>query len=243
MDAACKTLNLDQIYVLNVRSFKKRRKHIEQELERFGLKAVFIHEWDIADLNENVLERYFLNEDLRWAQKSIAMKHVAALERIIQNKYGAALVLEDDVVLSKNFCNGVNAAMRERPCYPKENVIFIGSGGNFYTPKSRREVGKSLYINKKGRFADSYIIGEKTAQMRLNWIKKNKISKPIDNQFELIDNVLNILILWLEEPVVEQGSKNGLFSTALEPGLPNFLQKLKFSWEKFRRKYIYQLWR
>ena len=50
-------------------------------------------------------------------------------------------------------------------------------------------------------------------------------------------------MLWLEEPVVEQGSKNGLFQTALEAAAPRPVQRLKFSWEKFRRKYLYQLWR
>ena len=50
-------------------------------------------------------------------------------------------------------------------------------------------------------------------------------------------------MLWLEEPVVEQGSKLGLFTTTLEPAKPDWLQRLSFKWERFRRKYVYQLWR
>ena len=38
---------LDQIYILNVRSFEKRRIHVKKELDRFGLEAQFIFDWDI----------------------------------------------------------------------------------------------------------------------------------------------------------------------------------------------------
>jgi len=236
--------SLDQIYILNVRCFEKRRIHVKKELDRFGLEAQFIFDWDISDLTGAVIKKFFrTNSGLSLAQKSLAMKHITALQKIIDKEQETALILEDDVVLADNFLDGVNRALLERPLYPKENVIFIGCGGNFYTPKSERQLGKSLYINKRGRFADSYIVGKHTAQLRLNWLLDNKIDKPIDNQFEYIDNLLGITMLWLEDPIVEQGSKNGLFTTQLEPSSPRLIQKLKFSWEKIRRKYLYQFWR
>ncbi len=235
---------LDQIYILNVRSFEKRRIHVKKELDRFGLEAQFIFDWDISDLTGAVIKKFFRTDSgLSLAQKSLALKHITALQKIIDNEQETALILEDDVVLADNFVDGVNRSLSERRLYPKENVIFIGCGGNFYTPNSERRLGKSLYVNKRGRFADSYIVGKNTAQLRLNWLLDNKIDKPIDNQFEYIDNLLGITMLWLEDPVVEQGSKNGLFKTQLEPSSPRLIQKLKFSWEKIRRKYLYQIWR
>ncbi len=235
---------LDEIYVLNVKNFKERRKHIQQQLYRLGLEAQFIFDYDVSDLEEEVTANFFhYNTELSLPQKSIAMKHVRALELIVERGQRRALVLEDDVILSKNFKVGIEKAVVESYEHPQNQVIFIGCGGNFYTPQSSRQCGQSLYINKRGRFADSYIIGTSAASLRLKWITSNKIEKPIDNQFEEIDNEVGITILWLEDPVVEQGSKTGIFSTQLEPALPRFIQRLKFFLEKIRRKYIYQMWR
>ena len=234
---------LNKIYVLNVRSFKERREHIKNELRKFNLEANFIFDWDPSELNEDVIKKFFKGSDLSLSQKSIAMKHIKALEKIVEANHQSALVLEDDVVLAKNFCEGVKSSLQEASIFSKPHVIFIGCGGNFYTPKSERREGQSLYANNRGRFGDSYILGTEAAALRLEWIYANKISKPIDNQFEYIDNRLGITMFWLEDPVVEQGSKNGLFKTELEAPLPKFYQKIKFIWEKVRRKYIYQLWK
>ncbi|MDD2802096.1 hypothetical protein [Methylovulum sp.] len=78
----------------------------------------------------------------------------------------------------------------------------------------------------------------------MQWIVNHKISRPIDDQFDFIDKELGITMLWLEEPVVEQVSKNGLFSNTLDTKAPSqWLQALSFYWQKFRRKYVYQVWR
>ncbi len=235
---------LDALYVINVRSFEERRMHVTRELARFGLEAEFIHELDTVDLTPELEREWFTpDNDLRPNQKSCALKHVAAIRRVRDRGQERALILEDDVVLSPDFGEGVEAALREAVRWPEPRVIFIGSGGNFYTPRSQRVEGQRLYPAQRGRFGDSYILGARTAGMRLDWIAGHRITKPIDNQFEEIDKALGIAMLWLEEPVVEQGSKNGLFQSMVEPAPPPALQRLKFGWEKLRRKYLYQLWR
>lgn len=235
---------LDAIYVINVRSFEDRRRHVEGELARFGLTGEFVHEYDAVDLTPGIEARWFVEgNDLRPNQKSCALKHVRALERIRERGHRHALVLEDDVVLSPGFAEGVSAALSESARWPEPRVLFIGSGGNFFTPRSQRVPGQRLYPAQRGRFGDSYILSAATAEKRLDWIGEHRIAKPIDNQFEAIDKALGITMLWLEDPVVEQGSKNGLFPSEVEPAPPPAVQRLKFGWEKLRRKYLYQLWR
>jgi glycosyl transferase family 25 len=235
---------LDAIYVINVRSFAERLRSIMTQLARFGLEAEVIHEWDPHDITEAVAARWFVPGGvLRPPQRSCALKHLAALQRIAGRRQNHALVLEDDALLAPDFARGIERALAEAPAYPADSVIFIGSGGNFYTPRSRREPGRSLYPGPRGRFTDSYIIGWRAAQKRLDWIAQNRISRPIDNQFETIDRHEGIQMLWLEDPVVEQGSKTGRFATAIDKQLPPWLQGLQFRWEKLRRKWLYQLWR
>lgn len=234
---------LERIYLINVRSFTDRLAHTNAELARFGLSAEPVHEWDATDLTTEVESRFYNSNALSPGQKSCGLKHVTALQRIVARGERYALVLEDDVVLSEGFAEGLAVTLAEAARHPQPQVIFIGCGGNFYTPRSQRKPGQRLYPARRGRFADSYIIGHDAARLRLDWIGKYRMSIPIDNQFEVIDREAGITMLWLEDPVVEQGSKLGLFTTTLEPAKPGWLQRVLFKLERFRRKYVYQLWR
>lgn len=235
---------IERIFVLNVKKFSQRRTFMEQQLTRFGLEAEFIFDWDIDDLTPEIITKHFRNDNnLTPSQQSCALKHLVALEKIATDNYKFALILEDDAVFGKELKLGLHRVVEQSPQFPGNKVIYIGSGGNFFTPKSQRKPGQYLYLGSRVRFADSYIIDSSTAQRRLDWIKANKINAPIDLQFEAIDRVLDIQTLWLEEPVVEQGSKNGLFQSTLEADPPPWLKGILFGWEKLKRKYIYQLWR
>jgi glycosyl transferase, family 25 len=234
---------LDAIYVLNVRAFGERLRSITAQLAAFGLTAEIIQDWDTADITADVAARWFVPEALTPAQRSCALKHVEALQRISARGQKHALVLEDDALLAPDFVDGIRRALAEAGNYSEASVIFIGSGGNFYTPRSQRQPGRSLYPGPRGRFADSYIIGHAAAGKRLAWIEEHRIAQPMDNQFETIDRDTGIAMLWLEDPVVEQGSKNGRFVTAIDKQHPRWLQWLQFHFEKLRRKWLYQLWR
>lgn len=241
MDLA--TTQLDGIYVINVKAFHERRAFMEAQLAKYDMTAEFILDADADELTQEAIDRYFVGDNLSRNQMSCAMKHILAMQRIVDNRQQRALVLEDDAIFSPGFNQGLHHALEESPRFNGPKVIFIGCGGNFYTPKSRRIPGQHLYVGSRGRFSDSYIIDCDTAQKRLNWIDNNKVSLPIDNQLDQIDRELGISLLWLEDPVVEQGSKAGMFMSALEEAPPTWLQGLLFGWEKIRRKYIYQLWR
>lgn len=234
---------LDGIYVVNVKKFHERKAHMLSQLAKFGMTAEFILDWDADELTAEDIQEYFSDNSLSPEQMSCALKHVKTLEKIVANRQKQALVLEDDAIFSASFHKGLGHALEESPNFELPKVIFIGCGGNFYTPKSQRKPGQHLYIGTRGRFADSYIIDCETAKKRLDWIRALKISEPIDNQFEKIDQELGITMLWLEDPVVEQGSKVGLFMSAIEKAPPVRLQQILFNLEKLRRKYLYQLWR
>jgi len=236
-------LGLDAILIINVRRFTERRRHVEAQLARFGLHGEFVHEWDAEDITPEADRRHFAGSALNAGQKSCALKHLAALRRVVTKGWQRCLVLEDDVVLAPDFADGVRAALAETRDSPRPFVIYLGAGGNFYTPASRRQPGRRIYEAQKGRFADSYVIGAEEARLRLARIESAPIEKPIDNVFEAVDRAAGIRFLWLEDPVVEQGSKLGLFRTSLEPAPPNWLQGLRYRLERLRRKFLYQLWR
>lgn len=241
-DAMC-ALGLDAILIINVKRFVERRRHVEAQLARFSLRGEFIHEFDADEITDDVDRRWFAGDQLNRGQKSCALKHVVVLQQIIEHGWQHCLVLEDDVVLADDFPEGVRAALAETRDEPRPYVIYLGAGGNFYTPSSQRQPGRRIYPATKGRFTDSYIISAQEAALRLVRIEAQPMTKPIDVVFDTIDRAAGIRFLWLEDPVVEQGSKLGVFRTSLEAAPPNWLQGLRYRLERLRRKYLYQLWR
>jgi glycosyl transferase family 25 len=240
---ATHALGLDAILIVNVKSFVERRRHVEMQLARFNLRGEFIHEFDADEITPDLDRRWFAGTQLNRGQKSCALKHIAGLRHVVERGWQRCLVLEDDVVLADGFAEGVRAALAETRDEPRPYVIFIGAGGNFYTPASQRRPERRIYPASKGRFADSYIIGAQEAALRLAHIEAQAMTKPIDVTFDAVDRAAGIRLLWLEEPVVEQGSKLGVFRTSLEAAPPNWLQGLRYRLERLRRKYLYQLWR
>jgi glycosyl transferase family 25 len=240
---ALRALGLDSILIINVKDFVERRRHVEAQLARFGLSGEFIHDFDADEITPELESRWFAGSELNRGQKSCALKHIAVLERVVERGWQHCLVLEDDVVLADDFLEGVRAALAETRDEPRPYIVYLGTGGNFYTPASQREPGRRIYPATKGRFTDSYLIGAQEAALRLAHIKTQPMIKPIDVVFDTVDTAAGIRFLWLEDPVVEQGSKLGLFRTSLEAAPPNWLQGLRYRLERFRRKYLYQLWR
>lgn len=243
--AALERFGLDGILIINVRAFVERRKHIEAQLARFGLMGEFVHEFDADDIDPETDRTYFKGTGLRPPQKSCSLKHIVALKRIRQRGWRRALVLEDDAVLSDDFLAGLAQALKESNSYPGSHVIYLGCGGNQYTPRSKRAPGQHLYRNTRGRLTDSYLIGNAEAGLRLDWMARNPTDLPIDLAFDKMDNESGISILWFEDPVVEQGSKNGAFRNTLEEpsARPPRVQQFHFNWKKLWQKRLRQLWR
>jgi glycosyl transferase family 25 len=236
-------LPIDGILIINPRNFLDRRESIERQLRSLGLKYEFIHSYDACDIDPATTERYFRHPYPNLGHQSCAMKHLAAMRLVVERQWQRALILEDDVILSSDFLQGVRDAVGEARVITPPHVLYIGSGGNFYTPKSMRVPGQRLYRAPKGRFTDSYIIGAETARLRVEWMEQHGIAGSIDVHFDATDPKLGIEWYWLEDPVVEQGSKNGTFRSAIQSAPPNVIQRVRFWWEKMRRKHIYQLWR
>jgi glycosyl transferase family 25 len=233
-----------KIYVIHAGNLPERKVHIDNQLKNLNLSSDFILSWDAPSIDSQVKREWRIAETLSPPQQSCALKHVEALSRISEKPEDSwHLVLEDDVVLSEEFVDALNTTMVEARSFGEIAVVFLGSGGNFYTPRSRRTAGTHLYRAGKGRLADSYMLKPNPARLRLEKIKQIGITKPIDNLYDDIDKELGIEILWYEDPVVEQGSKNGLFKTELETPRHRFLQKYFFLLEKLRRKWLYQLWK
>ena len=228
---------LDAIFVIHVTSFKDRAVLIESQMAERGLPFEYILDYDIPDMPEYLQNKLFKQDiDLSPAQRSCAMKHWQAHRLISDRQLKRALVLEDDVILSKNFMQALDGLMKEEVLLIEPHVTFLGCGGHYYVPHEEIQSGRWIYPRNQGKFADSYIISCNTAKRRLDWIDGNGIPTAIDHAFEYIDRTLGTPMYWLEPPAVEQGSHNGRFASALEDSGPLWLQTLKYKWKKIWRR-------
>lgn len=230
---------LDGVFVINPRDFVERRRSIERQLQAVGLAYEFIHSFDICDLDNRTTKPYFKDSLLSPGQRSCALKHLQALRLIVERDWQRALVLEDDAILGTGFVQGMKESLCESAGFESPHVLFIGSGGNQYTPRRLRVPGQRLYRSDRGRLGEAYVLGSQAARLRVEWIESQGIQLPIDNLFERIDRECGVAMYWLEPPIVEQGSKNGHFRSVLEPAPPNFVRRVTSVLQKIRRKYLY----
>lgn len=227
---------IDAIFVIHAASLAERRKLIEAQLTALGLRHEFILDHDIPDIPESLRQRMFRTGSLSPAQQSCALKHWQAHVLAEQRGYARMLVLEDDVILARNFSAVFERAMSEELAIREPHVTFLGCGGHYYVAKAEIEPGRLLYQRDQGKFADSYIIGRDAVEKRLRWIGEHGIDRPIDHQFEAIDRETGIAMYWLEPPIAEQGSHNGKFPSTLAVSHPLWFQSLQFRWKKLWRR-------
>ena len=227
---------LEAIFVIHASTFTERRRFIEAQMAALGLAFEFVLDFDIPAIPEDLRQLLFKDSSLSPAQQSCALKHWQAHRLIVERNISRALVLEDDVILSPAFWPALEGLMPEELALGDPHVTFLGCGGHYYVPHGQIRSGQWLYPRNQGKFADSYIVSLATAKRRLDWIEVNGITQPIDHTFEHVDRTLATPMFWLEPPVVEQGSHNGMFPSALDRSHPLWFQALQFRWKKWWRR-------
>ncbi|MES2749762.1 MAG: glycosyltransferase family 25 protein [Pseudomonadota bacterium] len=228
------------IFVVHAPSLSERKAHITNELIGAGLSWQWVTEYAADDISTDVDLQWFApGNHLSLGQKSCAMKHVTAMQQIVENGFDVAIILEDDVILAPNFVARLKLVISESQEWPRPFVINLGSASNFYTPASHLKTGKILYRGTKNRNAEAYLLGSQEAALRLKWIAKHKLSDPIDITYNSTDASLGIEIIWTEPPLAEQGSLTGLFQSSLDPKMRSaHVLKFQFPVQKFRRRYL-----
>jgi glycosyl transferase family 25 len=230
--------SIDKVYVLHVKiGYEDRALHMEKLLKKHAIEFEYILDHDISDLKEENLAKYYAkNHTLDNPNKSVGMKHIQILELIVENEFKNTLVFEDDVFLNDNFSEIVLKAMKELKEHKGGYAISLGNAANHYTKKNLIVPGKLLYKNIKHRASDSYIINFEAAKNRLEWFKKNRTVLPAGHMYNQIDIEVNNTIYWMEPPIVEQGSQNGLMNSSIQT--KKTFQRLRWLLRDFNKKYL-----
>jgi glycosyl transferase family 25 len=231
---------IDKVLVLHVKNgYEERKVHMNKELAKFNIDFEYLLDYDIEDLNEDELKRFYSeNVDLDGPNLSVGMKHIEVLNKIVSKNYKLTLVFEDDVFLSDDFVEVLDKVLDE--VEQKEGfVISLGNAGNFYVNHREIKNGKYLYENTRHRAADSYIIDNLAAKRRLEWFKDNKTVETAGHMYNTIDKAVGNTIYWSHPTVVEQGSQNGFLDSSIQK--KKFMHRLRWLWRDFNKKYLHKI--
>ncbi|HEV2694396.1 MAG TPA: glycosyltransferase family 25 protein [Verrucomicrobiae bacterium] len=232
------------VYVVHARKFTDRAEKMRAQLEKFGIPFEFIEPYDADVLDDAALKLFSdAGRPMSRGQKSCTLKHLEALRRIAADENRLGLVFEDDAILEDRFLDELGKVVEEAKSLPQPHSVYVGIGSNMFVPFRQLRPGRRLYEAKVSRCAEAYLIGAQAARLRLAWVEKNKMDRPIDHVYTQIDKELGIKMYWADPATVVQGSMNGYYFSTQAGGtqLATLWQfKLRFELQRLRRKYIYR---
>jgi glycosyl transferase family 25 len=224
-------------YVIHSTSLPEREDHIRRELQRAGISFEWILDMEPADISDEIDRKYFVpGADLTPGQKSCALKHIVAMQRIVENHHDLAFIVEDDTQFCDDFQNRLRPMLEAAKRWPRPRILHLGAATNFYVPASQIRPGELLYEGTRVRNMELYVLGRPEAEARLDWVYRNRLNEPIDIAFNRADPKLGIPFLWSDPPLAEQGSLNGRFESSLSRKKRNrFRMKVEFGLKRVYR--------
>ena len=205
-------------YVLHYTPLIERRKHIENEMKRENIPFEFVFQYDRENLTD--AEHALFSGDISNSEKSLVMKHIITLYNIIRENHPYALVLEDDVILDRDFNEKLAYYISLLP--PDWDMIFIGNGCNLHIPQNEQQPGVFIYKKSTSypgatRCTDSILISQKCARAIFNYLQMPgyKITQAIDWLYNEVLHALNMNVYWTEPTIVSQGSESNMFKSSI----------------------------
>lgn len=207
-----------KILVLHVKKgYEERERLMRDVLGKAGLDFEFILDGDLEDLTPERLERYFTGEMKQVAPyTSCTMKHLLACEYVIEHQLPGALVLEDDMILYKNFRKVFAECMEElaRDHIDAALINFEDSALRF-VPGRQRRWGKHLYRAQRDRFAGCYYVTQAAAKMIMDYVYEKKCDRISDVFHKSLIERIGLPYYWCHPCIATQGTHNGLLPSSL----------------------------
>lgn len=147
-----------KIYVISLKNSVERRKSVSQQLEALNLPFTFFDAYLGKDFCENPdyydvkKAKKLIHRELKAGEVGCALSHNAVYKEIVKEKLPYALVLEDDIVISKDlpeviesllpYLTGSRIITLDRcDVYNKRTVIPLFNEYHLATPRYVREGG------------------------------------------------------------------------------------------------------
>lgn len=228
---------VDAVYVLSVKSFAQRIKHIETEMAKHGIAFRFMFEHDASELDENLVSNVFAASSMKKTHQSLVLKNIQVWRDAVARNYRRVLVFEDDAVLRPEFTRRFVEAMRAADTLPPGWMIFLG-GLDAKVP-DRYFLEPGPLVKLPIATTEGCVHDLEAMRRRLDWLENNRVTLSVDYLMRRIDAEQGTQQFWLRHPVVEQGSVTGIFDSYLDGNRQKHSRChniLRNRWNKFQRR-------
>ncbi len=232
-------LDVDAVFVLSVRSFTERIRHIERHFAEQGVNFEFIFDYDPQELTADCVDEYFGDSDMGPAHKSLVMKHIQAWRLGLERGCGKILVFEDDAILVNNFTHQLHRIRADLAKLDAGYLVFLG-GSDTKVPDDFF-LQKGPLIRLPIATTEGYLCDAESMRRRINWLKEHKARTPSDHLIRQIDEACGTPHYWLEAALVQQGSVFGMFDTYLDDHRKKhsrYYNYLRYRWNQFGRRQL-----
>lgn len=227
-------------FIIHYTRLTQRKKLVDDQVAQHDLDAEIITSYDKDDLspedincfyqkNPHIYEskvaplwnsNEFKYRELNLPEISCAIKHFEAIKKCSQSKHDYSLILEDDAVLCSDFSVKLEALLAETPS--DWDAVFIGSGCGEWFQKyklsqSKQVTNNCFLVNHPAtNCAEGYLLKKETAAK----IYKKSIPFHLAGDWEIAYQLYkcNAQVYWRYPSLIDQGSKNGMFESALDLG-------------------------
>ena len=216
------------VYVVHGEHLSERRERLEPELAANGVEAEWVTDPAAGALSPELVRRYYRASRRLWRKRTAAtmripfrtlapreiavtISHVEIYRRLAEAGHEWALILEDDAVLEPGFADRFDEYFGALP--GDADLVFIGSCCGLRMDDV--EPGRHFY--RKGtpatKCSDSYLVRRGAARALLETITPFVLT--IDWELNYHLDRRDLVVYWLEPPLVAQGSELGVHASSL----------------------------
>jgi len=232
--------------VIHAAKLTERGDHIDRMLHAIGMDYEFISEGDADALTDELLDRFLADgpEDLhkKSSRASCTIKHFLSYEKILNDGMEGALILEDDIVLHKDFMPLFRESIIEyHKNYSDKKVLISYEDSSLqFVPRSQREKGRMLYPGNKDRMAGAYFINKHAAKAILDCLRRQPSDIPVDCYHYRLLREGVIDYLWCQPALATQGSFTGQFRSSLSKKKDRMIE-IRWWFKKNYKRLLYWL--
>jgi len=236
------------VFVAHVkRGYEDRARHMERMLAAHGLSFEYMLDGDMTDFDEALQMRFFGDMREVTPVRSCAAKHLLLCEKMVRERIDYALILEDDIFLTKKFDRTFAQALHEmQERHGTAEAFYVGFEATAmgFVPRSQRKKGQVAYPGRFVQCTGAYLANQAFARAILAEAEQRKCAKPVDlwlNDLRCKDNEAGGLfhLYWSHPVVAVQGSHMGKFESSIGNSVKYPLKNLRRSLTFLYKKILY----
>lgn len=206
-------------FVLHVKhGYEDRKIHIEKTMSDHNIPFQYILDGDIADLTTKRLDTYFSGARHSLSPgTSCAMKHILTWQEIVDSGVENALVIEDDIFLSKNFNRIFEMSVEQSQSFDRPFYIGYAAACLRLVPRSSRKKNVVIYKANDTQCTGAYFVNRQFAVTVLEYIKQHKCALPIDIFLATLCKEGVFDAYWSYPVIAKQGSHDGRMKSSITP--------------------------